>query len=137
MTSPTVIVPGPDGNMWFTEKREGHVAEIDPGFTDIPNSPRRRPPVAPWDRYRVHGNLWFTESLTSKVGLVGAGRRRGRHPPAVTGIPQPAEALTCQAATWSAWAGEQPGFGFGMGSVAARRQPDRWCDGPGPDAAGR
>ena len=52
---------------------------------------------------------------TSKVGLAGAGAPAAVvTAPAVTGTPQTGQTLTCQAATWSAWAGQQPTFGFGF-----------------------
>ncbi|MGH2892691.1 MAG: virginiamycin B lyase family protein [Solirubrobacteraceae bacterium] len=119
LSSPTVIVPGPDGNMWFTENGgAGHVADINPVTHDITEFAT---PTANSNPVGIatgsDGNLWFTEvaAAASKVGLAGAGAPGTVvTAPAVTGTPQPAQTLTCQGATWSSWAGQQPAFGFGF-----------------------
>ncbi len=117
LSSPTVIVPGPDGNMWFTETGgPGHVGEINPvthGITEYPTPTANSGPVG--IATGADGNLWFTENATSKVGLAGAGAPGPVvAAPAITGTLQPGQTLTCQAATWSAWAGQQPAFEFGF-----------------------
>ena len=117
LTSPTVIVPGPDGNMWFTESANpGRVAEINPVTHDITEF---LTPTVNSDPVGIaagaDGNLWFTESTQGKVGLVGAGAPAPTvAAPAVSGSPQQGQTLTCQPATWSAWAGQQPAFEFGF-----------------------
>ncbi|HEX3977771.1 MAG TPA: hypothetical protein VHW96_16000 [Solirubrobacteraceae bacterium] len=116
-SSPTVIAPGPDGNMWFTEAADpGRVAEINPvthGITEFPTASANSGPVG--IAAGADGNLWFTEGATSKVGFAGAGAPGPVvSAAAVSGTPQAAQTLTCQAATWSAWAGQQPGFAFGF-----------------------
>lgn len=117
LTSPTVIVPGPDGNMWFTENGSpGHVGEINPvthAITEVATPSANSGPVGIGTG--TDGNLWFTESLTSKVGLAGAGAPGALvTAPAVAGSPQAGQTLTCQAASYSAWAGQQPAFGSGF-----------------------
>ena len=116
-SSPTVIVPGSDGNMWFTENgNPGHVGEINPvthAITETATPTANSGPVG--IATGGDGNLWFTESLTSKVGLAGAGAPGAVvAAPAVSGSSQAGQTLTCQAATWSSWAGQQPAFGFGF-----------------------
>jgi streptogramin lyase len=117
LTSPTVIVPGPDGNMWFTETgNPGHVAEINPvthNIAEFATPTTNSGPVG--IATGADGNLWFTEAAVNKVGRIGTGAPAAVvTAPAVTGTPQPGQTLTCQAATWSAWAGQQPTFGFGF-----------------------
>ena len=61
------------------------------------------------------GNVWFGENSVAKVGRVGVGAPAAvQSAPAVTGTPQSGQTLTCQAATFSPWAGQLPTFGFGF-----------------------
>jgi streptogramin lyase len=118
-SAPTVIVPGPDDNMWFTENgNPGHIGVITavtPTVThEFATPTANSAPVG--IATGADGNLWFTENANpGKVGLVGAGAPAAAvNAPTVTGTPQPGNSLTCQAATWSNWAGQQPGFEFGF-----------------------
>jgi streptogramin lyase len=117
LTQPTVIAPGPDGNMWFTETGgAGHVADINPVTHDITEFATPTANSGPVGiATGADGNLWFTEFAASKVGLAGAGAPGAVvTAPALTGTPQPGQTLTCQGATWSAWAAQQPTFEFGF-----------------------
>lgn len=117
LTSPTVIVPGPDGNMWFTESgNPGHVAEINAVTHDVTEFATPTANSGPVSLATgPDGNLWFTEGGVSKVGLAGAGAPAAvLAAPSVSGSPQAGQTLTCQAATYSAWARQQPTFGFGF-----------------------
>ena len=115
-SSPVVIVPGADGNMWFTEGNADKVAEINPvthAITEfaIPTASSGPVGITPGS----DGNLWFTENAAAKVGSIGAGAPGAAAiAPSVTGTPQPGQTLTCQAASFSAWAGQQPTFEFGF-----------------------
>ncbi len=120
MSQPTVIAPGPDGNMWFTEGNAAvnvaNIGVINSVTHTITNEfPTPTPNSGPVGiATGADGNLWFTELLTSKVGLAGAGTPGAVvAAPAATGTPQPGQTLTCQGATWSAWAGQQPAFESG------------------------
>jgi len=117
LTSPTVIVPGPDGNIWFTESgNPGHVAEINAVTHDVTEFATPTANSGPVSLATgPDGNLWFTEGGVSKVGLAGAGAPAAvLAAPSVSGSPQAGQTLTCQAATYSAGAGQQPTFGFGF-----------------------
>src|SRR6185437_16446050 len=107
MSSPTVIVPGPDGNMWFTENGSpGHVAEINPVTHDVTEFATPTTNSGPVGiATGPDGNLWFTENAISKVAFVGEGAPAPLvAPPSLSGTPQPSQTLTCVGATWSAWA---------------------------------
>jgi streptogramin lyase len=117
---PVVIAPGPDGNMWFTEgapPTPGQIAVINPvtdAITEFPTTTAGSGPVG--ITTGSDGNLWFTEVAVGKIGSIGAGAPAPSVTgPAVTGTPQPGNALNCQGETWSSWAGLQPSltlFGF-------------------------
>jgi streptogramin lyase len=121
MSQPTVITPGPDGNMWFTEGNAavnvaniGVINSVTHAITnEFATTTANSDPIG--ITAGPDGNLWFTEGAlaASKAGRIGAGAPGALvTAPAVTGTPQPGQTLTCQAATWSAWAGQQPTFGF-------------------------
>jgi streptogramin lyase len=119
MSAPTVIAPGADGNMWFTEGDASQIAVINSVThlitNEFPTPTASSSPIG--IAAGPDGNLWFTEGALpgSKIGRAGAGAPAAAvAAPAVTGTPQPGQTLTCQAATWSSWAGQQPGFGFGF-----------------------
>ena len=130
-SGPLVIVPGADGNMWFTEGgTPGAVASINPvtegdhvvrhadGQFERPSEPHRA-------RTATSGSR---ENAVAKVGRVGAGRRsRVLIAPAVLGTATAGQTLTCQAASLV-------GVGRSAADVrvrvrrvplAPRRQPDR------------
>jgi streptogramin lyase len=55
------------------------------------------------------GNLWFTESAASKIGEIASGAPAASvSPPTLSGVAQTVNSLTCQAGSWSAWAGQEP-----------------------------
>src|SRR6185437_14141510 len=98
MSSPTVIVPGPDGNMWFTENgNPGHVAEINPVTHDITEFATHTTNSGPVGiATGADGNLWFTENGVSKIALVGAGVPAAVvATPSVSGTLQTGQTLTC------------------------------------------
>ena len=114
---PLVIAPGADGNMWFTEGASpGAVASINPVTKAIvsfatPTANSNPIGAAPGS----DGNVWFGENAVAQVGQVGVGAPAAvMRAPAVTGTAQSGQTLTCQAATWSAWAGQLPTFEFGF-----------------------
>jgi streptogramin lyase len=115
VNGPLVIVPGADGNMWFTEGASpGAVASINPvtrTITSFATPTAGSGPIgaAPGS----DGSVWFGENSVAKVGRVGVGAPSAvLSAPAVQGTPQPGQILTCQGASFSAWAGQQPTFGF-------------------------
>jgi streptogramin lyase len=117
VNGPLVIVPGADGNMWFTEgATPGAVASINPvtrAITSFPTPTTNANPIgaAPGS----DGNVWFGENAAAKVGRVGVGAPAAVvSAPAVTGTAQVGQTLTCQAASFSAWAGQLPTFEFGF-----------------------
>lgn len=117
VNGPLVIVPGADGDMWFTEgANPGAVASINPvtkAVTSFATPTVNSGPIgaAPG----ADGNVWFGENPVSNVGRVGVGAPTAvQSAPAVTGTPQSGQTLTCQAATFSAWAGQLPTFEFGF-----------------------
>jgi streptogramin lyase len=114
-SSPTVIAPGPDGNMWFTEggsSKIGVVNAVTDHVTEF--SALSGGPVG--IATGSDGNLWFTEVTNpGRVGSIGAGAPAALlNAPVAAGTPQAGQTLTCEAATWSSWAGQQPTFGFGF-----------------------
>ncbi|MGH2893465.1 MAG: virginiamycin B lyase family protein, partial [Solirubrobacteraceae bacterium] len=120
VSSPLVIVPGADGNMWFTEgANPGAVASINPitrAITSFPTPTSGSGPIgaAPGS----DGNVWFGENSVAQVGRVGVGAPSAVvSAPVVTGTPQSGQTLTCQPATFSPWAGQQPTFAFGFDGV--------------------
>ena len=117
VNGPLVIVPGADGNMWFTEgATPGAVASINPvtrAITSFPTPTTNANPIgaAPGS----DGNVWFGENVAAKVGRVGVGAPAAViSAPAVTGTAQVGQTLNCQAASFSAWAGQLPTFEFGF-----------------------
>ena len=114
-----MIVPGADGNMWFTENGSpGKIGVDQPGHahdhTEFPTPTADSRPGR--DRPGLGREpVVHRERRRGKVGVVGAGAPAAvLNAPAVTGTAQPGQTLTCQAATWSDWAGQQPTFGFGF-----------------------
>jgi streptogramin lyase len=112
-SGPLVIAPGPDGNMWFTESASpGKVAFVNPItrlITELATPTASSAPVG--ITTGADDNMWFTESNVAgaKVGSVGAGAPPPlASAPTVGGTPQPGGQLTCGAASWSPWAGQQP-----------------------------
>jgi streptogramin lyase len=112
---PVVIAPGADGNMWFTEGagKLGTINVVTKAISEvaIPTASAGPVGITPGS----DGNLWFSEVGASRVGSIGAGSPAAVISAlAVTGPPQPGQSLTCQAATFSSWAGQQPAFEFGF-----------------------
>jgi virginiamycin B lyase len=77
-SGPYGIVPGPDGNVWFTERNGNQIAKITPSgaVTEYPipsaNSMPRGIAVGP------DGNLWFAELAGNRIGkLAIAGTPNG------------------------------------------------------------
>jgi streptogramin lyase len=66
---PFRIVPGPDGNMWFTDTDEALIGKITPSgqITEYPIGSGKHPYdlIAGSD-----GNIWFTEQFNNKIGAV-------------------------------------------------------------------
>jgi streptogramin lyase len=70
------IVPGPDGNMWFTEMENNKVGYISPSTRQITEfslpqngvSPDYNSPTA--ITKGADGNLWFTEGFTDMIGKI-------------------------------------------------------------------
>jgi streptogramin lyase len=117
MSAPTVIAPGADGNMWFTEGNASQVGVINSVThvitKEFPTTTAGSGPIGV--TAGPDGNLWFTEGLASKIGSIGAGAPGAvETAPSVSGAPQPGQTLTCQAAAFSTWAGQHPGFAFGF-----------------------
>ena len=103
--------------MWFTEGASpGAIASINPvtrAITSFATPTANSGPIgaAPGS----DGNLWFGENSVAKVGRVGVGAPAAvASAPAVVGSAQSGQTLTCQAASFSAWAGQQPTFEFGF-----------------------
>jgi virginiamycin B lyase len=83
--SPTDIVTGPDGNLWFTEQFADRIGRITPdgvitqfaaGITpspanDIYPDPHQYQPVSP-TRLTTgpDGNVWFVEQMANRVGRI-------------------------------------------------------------------
>jgi streptogramin lyase len=112
---PTVIAPGPDGNMWFTEgANPGAIAFINPVTRDIKQFPTGAGASEPVGLATgSDGNLWFAESSASKIGEIGSGAPAASvSPPTISGVGQAGASLTCQAGSWSAWAGQEPSTPF-------------------------
>ncbi len=62
------ITAGPDGNVWFTEPKSGHIARISPAGT-VTEFPVPTIDSAPNDIVLGRdGALWFTQQLGNKVG---------------------------------------------------------------------
>ncbi len=65
---PYTIVPGPDGNLWFTESNGNKIGRITPAgvITEFPV------PTAQSGPYGIavgrDGNIWFTERFGNKIG---------------------------------------------------------------------
>jgi streptogramin lyase len=117
VNGPLVIVPGADGNMWFTEGASpGAVASINPVTRAIMSFPTPTAGSGPIGAAPgSDGNVWFGENSVGKVGRVGVGAPAAvASAPVVTGSAQSGQTLTCQPATFSSWAGQQPTFGFGF-----------------------
>jgi streptogramin lyase len=115
MGDPVVIAPGADGNMWFTEEagKVGTINAVTKTISEVavPTASSSPVGITPGS----DGNLWFTEVGAAKVGSIGAGAPAALlNAPVTTGTPQPGQTLTCQPATWSSWAGQQPTFGSGF-----------------------
>ena len=116
MGDPVVIAPGADGNMWFTEgsgqgRRHQRCHARRSRELTVPTASSGPVGIAPGS----DGNLWFTEVGAGKVGSIGAGAPAALvNAPVTAGTAQPGQTLTCQPATWSSWAGQQPTFGFGF-----------------------
>jgi streptogramin lyase len=117
VNGPLVIVPGADGNMWFTESAApGAVASINPvtrAITSFATPTASSNPIgaAPGS----DGNVWFGENAVAKAGRVGAGAPAAViTAPVVSGTVQAGQTLTCQAANYATWAGQQPAFEFGF-----------------------
>jgi hypothetical protein len=77
-------------------------------IAEFPAPGRRERPTS--DRRGAHGNLWFTESAASKIGTINPAASVS--PPTLSGVPQSGNSLTCQAGSWSAWAGQEPSAPF-------------------------
>lgn len=112
---PTVIAAGPDGNMWFTEgANPGAVAFINPvtrHITQFPTAAGTSEPVGL--ATGSDGNVWFAESTASKIGEIGSGAPPASvSPPTISGVGQSGASLTCDAGSWSAWAGQEPSTPF-------------------------
>jgi len=114
---PLEIAAGPDGNLWFTEVGASQIGEINPATDAISEFPT---PTGSSGPHRIavgsDGNLWFTEAGANKIGMIGAGAPAASiAPPTVTGSAYLGNQVSCQGATWSAWAGQQPSlseYGF-------------------------
>jgi streptogramin lyase len=69
--TPTSIVAGPDGNLWFTEFRAGRIGRITPAGTITEFSTGITANAGPADIVAgPDGNLWFTEELASRIGRI-------------------------------------------------------------------
>jgi len=69
-SQPYGIVPGPDGNLWFTENVAGKIGRITTAgtITEFPTPSTASGPegIAPG----ADGNLWFAESSIGKIGKI-------------------------------------------------------------------
>ncbi len=69
-SAPGGIVPGPEGNLWFTEYRGEKIGRVTPAGTitefAIPTERARPEGIAPGPE----GNLWFTERKGNKIGMI-------------------------------------------------------------------
>jgi streptogramin lyase len=70
---PFVITPGPDGNLWFTERAANMLGQITPAGV-ISEFPVPTPTSFPFGITTGHdGNLWFTEAGAFNLGRLSAG----------------------------------------------------------------
>ena len=81
--SPSMIVAGPDGNLWFTESTRSQIGQITPNgvVTEFPTSRSATAITVGSDH-----NLWFTQGFSASIGRMtthGDDRARSafRHPP--------------------------------------------------------
>jgi streptogramin lyase len=134
------LVTGPEGAMWFTGKStepvnhpnvigrltpQGHLEE---DLLELePETEGRLITPGP------DGNMWFValSKTGRKVGVIGTGESgASQAPPLVTGVDQAGSTLSCDGATWSTWAGQQPsvsayafdGYTWMLGGVAIAGQ---------------
>ena len=67
---PYTIVPGPDGNLWFTESDRGTIGRITPSGT-ITEFPLEWQDSGPYGiTVGADGNLWFTERFRNQIGKI-------------------------------------------------------------------
>ena len=67
---PYTIVPGPDGNLWFTESNRGTIGRITPSGT-ITEFPLEWQDSQPYGiTVGADGNLWFTERIRNQIGRI-------------------------------------------------------------------
>lgn len=67
---PYTIVPGPDGNLWFTESGRGTIGRITPNGT-ITEFPLEWQDSQPYGiTVGADGNLWFTERIRNQIGRI-------------------------------------------------------------------
>jgi streptogramin lyase len=72
-STPTSIVSGPDGNLWFTERTGNKIGRIDPRATAAGITEFALPGVnsQPYDLVvGPDGNIWFTEYAGGKIGRI-------------------------------------------------------------------
>ena len=71
--TPWSIVPGPDGNMWFTQLTGNSIGRITTAGI-VTEFPFTTPGAGPFGMAAgVDGNMWFSLRNTSQVGSVGTG----------------------------------------------------------------
>jgi len=114
---PNGLTPGPDGNLWFADRGTVKaIGRITPGGTitefalAATSSPRGVATGA-------DGSIWFSDPGTPRaIGQFGTGAPAASvAAPTVGGTAGYGSAQTCQGATWSDWAGQQPSltaYGF-------------------------
>jgi hypothetical protein len=69
--TPWSITPGPDGNLWFTERDGNKIGEINPTTHAIKefSTPTANP--SPWSiTTGPDGNLWFPEFAAGQIGMI-------------------------------------------------------------------
>jgi streptogramin lyase len=134
------LATGPEGDVWFTGKSTEPV--------NHPNVIGRLSPEGHLEEDLVEmepeteanlltpgpdGNMWFVSlSKTGRrIGVIGTGETGpSQAPPVVMGVDQAGSALSCDRATWSTWAGQQPsasaygfdGYTWMLGGVAIAGQ---------------
>src|SRR5579885_1310372 len=69
-SSPEGVVPGPDGNLWFTENNGNNIGRLTPSgkFTEFPIPTKNSIPIG--ITLGPDGNLWFDEFKGNKIGRI-------------------------------------------------------------------
>jgi len=120
-SNPIEITPGADGNLWFTDRGTTKaIGRVTPTGTSWTVTNFTLPPASLPGGIRTgaDGNLWFIDNNASSqaIGRFGVGApAASRTAPVVAGSADAGAPQTCQGATWSDWAGQQPSlvaFGF-------------------------